>query len=301
MRDPENLKRDLPLAAQVFLVMEAPLTETQFRRLWRVLCEESDREHASADEDRSWLALQARAEAAGPWSRIVPPGPKRAASAEEGLRVRQAFHTLENMERVRGYTPVVIEGLRYGLDLFNPKGELGLGYPGEGEPVLLLLIESERSEPLDDRLWENRTFWRMLRRVGEILRPRHIVGTSTIASYALARNEGRVVDKSPWEFMFPLHLLKKPRHLSDRERLAIGDNSTSTNDSLLLLWPVLQDPRFHKAPMARLFGHVEVWDEDSIMVLVSKGLDGVIRPEYREAAHLLGMTSIVELIPGAYS
>jgi len=299
VRDRESLKRDLPLSAQVFFILEGELGEAQFRRVWSAVCMVTGNETAT-DSGSFWLALERRRTERLPWSKLVPRPPIVARSPEEGRTVRETFHVIANIERVRGYPSVVAEGTRFSFDWFNPGGELELGYVGEGNPVLMLLVERDNAGGLVHELAAFDLFWNVLREVSRILLPRSVCGTWSIASYALAQNEGKAELKSPWDYMFPVQLLTKPRHLSDRERLATGHDWTSTNDSLLLLWPILQSPQFRKAPMSRWFGRLDVWDENKVMVLVSPGLDGVIRPEYREAARALGMTSIVELIPGAY-
>ena len=294
----ERLKHDLPLSAQVFFVLADELTKTRAVKAWRCIAEGAGDNNGGSFEE-AWARLERRASDGERWSTVVPwpEGDRRDLGVL--LARKDAAHCLKNIERVRGLPAWSLGGLRFGLDLFNPSGELGLGYPGEGETVVTLLMEREDGGVIRD-LASNEEVWRLLRALHRVFEPRRLCGTWSIAGYVLAHSEKRVMERSPWDYMFPLDLLRKPRHISDRERLATGNDGTSTNDSLLLLWPVLLDPKFSKAPMSQLFGRVEVWDEENVVVLVSDGFDGVVRPQYNEAAQVLGMTSIVELIPGAY-
>jgi hypothetical protein len=206
----------------------------------------------------------------------------------EALRWSQTHaQTVTNVVRLRPYVGYSIEGIHYTIDVFNPRGELGVAYTGAGETVVVLMMQS--ADPpavgprrIRDRLVENGAFYEILKDIDGILSPRAVRGTYSLLSVLMAYVEGRLgLHWRPWDLLFPLHVLEKPP----------ANLTTKT--------PFPGGPVGMMADRECTLAKVDDWSRGRALIQVRPGLDQDVAWEYFAVAKGLGMVPVQQLVDGA--
>jgi hypothetical protein len=283
----QDLLHALPQSAVVHFVLGDPLEKDAL--LWSLRSIESRGiADTSVTSDSHWSALQRRAAGSSRWETVAPrySGPLK--SHADWTRHDGAVQSTSNILRLRGYAGYTVDGIRYTVDLFNPANELGIPYAGAGEPVVALLFEGTEAAsargPLvvRDRLVETRSFYEILKDLDGILRPQYVCGTYSMMSLLWAYVDARADYRyRPWDFLFPLHVLKNPsiRITSDMsfsgEPIGMAKNRRCT------------------------LANVEQWGDDRVLIQTRPGLESNISWEYFAVAKALGMIPVQQLVEGS--
>ena len=271
-------------AQAVYFVLRQPLEKGTFLWVLRALEARAGRSDADSTPQDHWEALQKRMTGRNRWDTLAPPytGPLR--TGEDGRRKAAAQQTVRNIQRLRRYSGYTIQGLQYTVDLFNPGNELEAPYAGAGEPVFALLLQGLEPEPgpISLHLAENSTFYEILKDLDGILHPEYVCGTYSMMSVLCAYLDGRIDPTyRPWEFLFPLHVLKDP---------AIPLTSETRISGRLVGMLPGKEVKLAK---------VEDWSGGRVLIQTRPGLDAVIAWEYFAVAKALGMTPVQQLVEGS--
>ncbi len=271
-------------AQAVYYVLRRPLEKDAF--LWAL---EALRSRASADNivgnpERHWHAIEARVSSESRWDRVVELPDEALQGIEAMRRNRASIQNVSNILQLRPFSGYTINGLQYTVDVFNPANELEMPYAGAGEPVLALLMRGLEPEPgpIALRLAENTSFYEILKDLDGILQPEHVCGTYSMMSVLSAYLEGRVDPGwRPWDFFFPLHVLKDPPIPLTPE--------TRISGRLVGMLPG-KEVKLAKA---------EDWGGGRVLIQVNPGLDAALSWEYFAVAKALGMTPVQQLVEGS--
>lgn len=176
---------------------------------------------------------------------------------------------VKNVLTRRPYVGFTINSITYAIEVFNPRDELGLGYLGAGDPVVVLLLGEGTFGTVQNQLIKNEQFYSILRQFTEILNPKTAVGLNpaTLATLMRAYQEKRASSSvNPWSFFFALSVMQLPK--------PVGDVS-----------------------LKRYFKRFEQWDQGRVLLQVNDGLDATLSTRGADAAKLLGMKYVLELHP----
>jgi hypothetical protein len=215
-----------------------------------------------------WNALLERMSGASRWDKVSP----MVTEGSDPEWLRRAFlsqNNVDNIPQKRPYVAFSISGIRYVLDVFNPRNELEIQYPGAGEPVLALVMQEEEYGNVGARLVENVAFYAIVRGLASTCQAKQILGMNSgdLASMMRAYHERNIsVSTDPWSFLFPIQVMKLPR--------AIGTVS-----------------------LARYFKKTEDWEDDRLLLQVKNGIDFTINRHNADAAKMLGMVPVQDLNP----
>jgi hypothetical protein len=273
-------------AYAVHFTLARPLEKDAFFWALSALRARAGADGVTGDAEQHWGAIERRLRCEDRWDRLVKRPGDSLGRVEAAIKARTTSQTVQNILRERPFTGYTIEGLHYTLDVFNPRNELEMPYQGAGEAVITLLFLS--TDPpsvgparIRDRLVENASFYEILKDLDGILRPEHVCGTYSMMSVLCAYLEGRVDPaRRPWDFLFPLHVLKDPPI------------------------PLTPATRISGRPVGMLPGkevklaRVEDWGGGRVLIQTMPGLDPVIGWEYFAVAKALGMTCVQQLVEG---
>lgn len=269
----------------VYFVLREPLARESFMGALRVLERRAEASETSASWEDHWREIQERIAGRSRWDVVAPPIPREELDSLEGRsRARATRQTVENVLRLRKYTGFAAEGLRYTLDVFNPNGEIEVPYEGAGEAVVALLMQGLEPEPgpIALRLSENQAFYELLKDLDAVMNPEHVCGTYSLMSPLAAYLEGRVDPAwRPWDFLFPLHVLRWPGTQLTKETLFHGGSIGMMKDRA---WAVAR---------------ADEWSHGRVLVQVRNGLDRQLSGEYFAVAKALGMIPVQQLVEGS--
>ncbi len=286
--DKQDLAHVLHYTAAVHFVLPRPLHRDAFLWALHALESRAGRSLTAVTAEEHWQAVEERMAGRSRWDAVVPRyrGPLK--TGDDFKRQAATTQSVENILRHRRFTAYAIDDIRYTVDLFNPSNELAMPYAGAAEPVIVLLFHGmeppSTSYPaiVRDRLFENKSFYEILKDLDGILHPEQVCGTYSMMSVLWAYLEGRV-DPSyrPWEFLFPLHVLKDaPIPLTPETRIS---------GRLVGMLPGKE------VKLAK----VEDWGGGRVLIQVNPGLEANISWEYFAVAKALGMTPVQELVEGS--
>lgn len=249
----------------VLFVLPEPLTREQFERCIRVLQEKAGVEVTKESLDSYWRELEHRMSGNARWDLLSPPVDHK----KDFVGYSRSIQKFENILARRLYKAFAVAGIQYLLEVFNPRNELGVNYPGAGAPVLTLLMKAEAYGTIDDRLCEHTEFYDILRQIAGICSAKQIVGMN---SANLTNLIGAYLDKyldpstDPWSLLFPLQVRELAKHIGD-------------------------------VALSRYFTKVEDWGDGRLLLQVKPGIDYSINRQNTDAAALLGTTAVQNLNP----
>ena|SRR5579872_6185533 len=209
-------------------------------------------------KEEHWHVLQERMEGKAPWDLVVS-----SAAPDEPWYL--SLYQVSNMVRRRPYLDFKISSIRYTVDVFNPRDELGLGYATADETVVTLVTQHSEAS-----LIHNRQFYEIINEFDCILKPRTIVGMAapTLATLSLAFSYEEIgSDVNPWTaFLFPLSIINLPKQ--------VGDVS-----------------------LDRYFKRFDRFADGRVLLQVNDGIGAELSQRYIDAARVLGMKAVQELHP----
>lgn len=270
----------------VHFVLTRPLEKAMFLWVLAALHARAGNTNASGDPESHWRALELRMTGKNRWDAIVERPDDSLGMVQAALKRRTTTQSVSNILRVRPFTGYVIEGLRYTVDFFNPANELEMHYNGAGETVVALLFEttdppSVGPSRIRDRLRENQAFYAILKDLDGILQPEYVCGDRSLCDVMWAYVSGRANPaRRPWDFLFPLHVLKDPPI------------------------PLTPETRISGRPVGMLPGKevklakVEDWGNGRVLIQIQPGFDAGISWEYFAVAKALGMIPVQQLVEG---
>lgn len=284
--DGKDLAHVVHHSAAVHFVLTRSLTRDVFFWLLAALKARAGADGVTGEAEQHWDAIERRLCGEDRWDRLVERPSDSLGRVEAAIKARTTQQSVQNILRVRPFTGYTIEGLQYTVDVFNPRNDLEMPYRGAGEPVVALLLRS--TDPpsvgparIRDRLAENVAFYEILRDLDGLLEPERVCGDLSIFSVLHAYAQGRVgPERRPWDFLFPLHVLKDPPIRLTPETRISGR-------------PVGMLPG-REVKLAR----VEEWSSGRVLLQVQPGLDAAISWEYFAVAKALGMTCVQQLVEG---
>ena len=283
----KSLAHVLHHSPAVYFVLRKPPDKDVFLWALAALRARAGSGGASGAPEEHWRAIELRWTGESRWDRLVRTPDDALGMVERAIERRTTDQTVTNILRVRPFTGYTVNGLRYTLDLFNPANELEIPYEAAGEAVVALLFESTDPPAIGpvrtrDRLVENLVFYEILKDLDGILQPEHVCGTYSMMAMLLAYLEGRVDPRyRPWEFLFPLQVLKDPPI------------------------PLTAETRISGRLVGMLSGKevdlakVEDWGGGRVLLQTRPGLEASISWEYFAVAKALGMTPVQQLVEGS--
>lgn len=252
----------------VLFVLPRELDRQQFEACLQIVSAKSTREVGPQELETYWSALQVRIRGDSRWDRVSPPVVPN--SSDDWLRRRHlSENTVDNIPLKRPYIQFRSSGLKYVLDVWNPRNELGVDYPGAGEPVLALVLGEETVGDIQDRLADNHDFYDILRSIARVCDARNLVGMNAANLFCLVRAYFlNAIDAKtdPWSFLFPLQVMRLQKNVGN---VALG----------------------------RYFKKVQDWGDGRLLLQVKSGIDYTINRQNADAAKLLGMRAVQELNP----
>jgi hypothetical protein len=252
----------------VFFVLPGEVERPRFEKGLQLL---QDRAHAPFDAAAVaayWEGIQERIEGKARWDRIAPMVEPGGDAAQQ----RQAFlsqNNIDNIAQKRPYTVFSINEIKYLLEVFNPRNELNLSYPGAGQPVLALVMKEEKFGSIQNRLAENADFYAIVQGLAAIFEADPILGMSSgnLASLMRAFFEQNVsASTDPWSFLFPLTVTKLAKPVGD-------------------------------VALQRYFKKVEDWGDGRLLLQIGTGIDFSLNRAQTDAAKILGMVPVQDLNP----
>jgi hypothetical protein len=161
--------------------------------------------------------------------------------------------------------------LRFTIDVFNPSDELGLRYASSSDCVMALLFGSDGVQPAPT-LSKEESFYQTLVDLDDILNPRALVATRSLAGVMFAFNEGRLaLTVTPWELLHPLTVVARA------------------------------DIRASEGELARAFAVMRPWTRDRVLLQLDPRFAPEFRPDRsRAAARLVRRVAADEILEGAY-
>jgi len=267
----------------VYFVLRRPLERASFLEILSSLESRAGKADTAVTAEAHWNALLVRIAGLSRWDSVAPQYTGETKSVEGWRKLAATVQSIENIVRLRPFSGYTIEGLRYTVDVFNPANELELPYWKAGEPVLALLFQGLVREPgpISLRLLENEPFYEIVKDIERILSPEFVCGTYSMMSVLWAYLDGRVdPEYRPWEFLYPLHLLKGPSiPLTPETRIGGEAVGMMPGKSVKL-------------------ARVEEWGDDRVLIQIRPGLDAIIGWEYFAVAKALGMVPVQQLMEG---
>ncbi len=270
-------------AQAAFFVLRRSLDRDVFLWVLESLRSRAGGDSVVGDAEQHWRATEVRLAGKSRWDLVVELPEATLQGIDLMRRSRACVQSVSNILRARPFTGYTIAGLQYTVDVFNPANELEMPYAGAGEPVLALLIRGLGPEPgpIALGLARNASFYEILKDLDGILQPERVCGTYSMMSVLCAYLEGRVApERRPWDFLFPLHVLKDPP-------IALTPETRISGRSVGML-------PGKEVKLAK----VEDWGGGRVLIQVSPGLDSAISWEYFAVAKALGMTCVQQLVEG---
>ena len=252
----------------VLFLLPHELRREQFAQCIETLASRGHRRPTPEELDNYWEAFRLRMRGESRWDKVSPPIVPE--STDDWRRRKHlSENTVENIPQKRTYLLFSISGIKYVLDVWNPRNELGVDYPGAGEPVLALVLAEEAYGNVQDRLAENTDFYDIIRGIGSICEARKIIGMNSgnLSSLMRAYIEKSIdMSSDPWSFLFPLQVLQVHKHVG-------------------------------YVALKRYFMKVEDWGDGRLLLQVKTGIDYTINRQNADAAKLLGVTAVQDLNP----
>lgn len=252
----------------VFFVTKRELEREQFEKCIRLLQEKANIHVADDSLLTYWQAMSERMEGESRWDKVSPIV-EEGSSPDWRRRAHLSQNEVSNIPQKRPYVAFSISGIQYVLDVFNPRNELGIQYPGAGQPVLALIMGEEVFGNIFDRLAENSDFYQILRGLASICDAEPIVGMNSGNLASLMRAYYyKDVDPAtePWSFLFPLSVMRLPKPIGG-------------------------------VALNRYFKKIEDWGDGRFLLQVKSGIDFSINRQNADAAKILGMTPVQDLNP----
>jgi hypothetical protein len=252
----------------IFFVLPKELDREQFGKSLGLLQQLAQTTLADDKVHAYWTALLERMSGASRWDKVSPTVVE---SSDPEWRRREflSHNDVDNIPQKRPYVTFSISGIKYVLDVFNPRNELGIQYPGAGQPVLALVMQEEEYGNVGARLAENMAFYEIVRGLASICEAKQIVGMNSgdLASMMRAYYEGNIsASTDPWSFLFPMQVMKLPKPIGT-------------------------------VTLTRYFKKTENWGNDRLLLQIKNGIDFTINRHNADAAKILGMVPVQGLNP----
>jgi hypothetical protein len=249
----------------VFFVMPRALRREQFEKCVGLLEKKAKVKLSKDGVVAYWRAIEERMAGTARWDRFSPMIDRD----QDFVGHFRSQNDIDNIHLKKPYPVFSISGIKYLMDVFNPHNELGIQYPGAGQPVLALVMKEESYGNIFDRLAENADFYEIVRELASVCEAETIVGMNSgdLATLMRAYYENRI-DRStdPWSFLFPLNVLKLPKPVGD-------------------------------IALKRYFKRIEDWGDGRLLLQVKPGIDFTLNRQNADAAKVLGMVPVQELNP----
>jgi hypothetical protein len=249
----------------IFMVMPRELERGQFEKCVGRLQKKAKVQLSNDAVVAYWHAIEERMTGMARWDRFCPMIDRE----QDFVGHFRSQNDIDNIHLKKAYPVFSISGIKYLIDVFNPRNELGIQYPGAGQPVLALLMKEESYGNIFDRLAENAEFYEIVRELSSICEAERIVGmnSGSLATLMRAYYENRI-DRTtdPWSFLFPLNVMKLSKPIGD-------------------------------IALKRYFKKIEDWGDGRLLLQVKPGIDFTLNRQNADAAKLLGMVAVQDLNP----
>jgi hypothetical protein len=247
MSDPAALEHNVASTPAVYFLLARPVDEVMFQSVIQILEEASGTRVSQASVRQHWDALTQRIAGSSRWDSIMPLPVVSVDDPDRIDKLTAAAQTFDNILKMRGYVPFVINGLRFTIDVFNPQNELELPGWSDEWSVLALMFAPTRPggrSTLRD-LASSEPFYDLLLRMDNVVHPLSICGTFSLASMVHALHDRRMHSaQTLWEVLYPLTVVPQTSNTPSHALL-------SSHCAVVRSWPrnriLLQvNPGFHR-------------------------------------------------------